>query len=215
MTDETSKTARLIKVMDEIIKELERQSVAEVLANLGFNPRAKAEVVIRTADGDVVPFPAPGEICECSAYRFRPRALGSRKRIFDSEERSLPTVAAALPKLPRNHERAVRRVCGVLDGQILPMRRLLFDRDAICQHRPPVDCWGAQPGRPLDDFVGLRPRSYQRDARGDAQPHVVQCQSVGLWCVPTAFFLPVDLATRNECHLQCLEYTGGICVGAF
>jgi hypothetical protein len=34
MTDETAKTARLIKVMDEIIKELERQGVAEVLANL-------------------------------------------------------------------------------------------------------------------------------------------------------------------------------------
>jgi hypothetical protein len=57
MTNETAKTARLIKVMDEIIKELERQGVAEVLANLGFNPRAMVEVVIRAADGDVVPFP--------------------------------------------------------------------------------------------------------------------------------------------------------------
>jgi hypothetical protein len=57
MTDETATTARLIKVMDEIIRELERQGVAEVLANLGFNPRAMAEVVIRAADGDVIPFP--------------------------------------------------------------------------------------------------------------------------------------------------------------
>jgi hypothetical protein len=52
-------------------------------------------------------------------------------------------VAAALPELPLSQERAVRRVCGVLDGQILPMRRVMSERDAICQHRPPVGWWGA------------------------------------------------------------------------
>jgi hypothetical protein len=57
MTDETAKTARLMKVMDEIINELQRQGVAEVLANLQFAPRAMAEVVIKAADGDVVQFP--------------------------------------------------------------------------------------------------------------------------------------------------------------
>jgi hypothetical protein len=57
MTDQTAKTARLMKVMDEMITELQRQGVAEVLANLGFDPRAMAEVVIKAADGDVVPFP--------------------------------------------------------------------------------------------------------------------------------------------------------------
>ena len=57
MTDETAKTARLMKVMEEIIEELQRQGVAEALANLGFDPRAMAEVVIKAADGDVVQFP--------------------------------------------------------------------------------------------------------------------------------------------------------------
>jgi hypothetical protein len=57
MRDDTAKAARLMKVMDEMIKELQRQGVAEALANLGFNPRALAEVVIKAADGDVVAFP--------------------------------------------------------------------------------------------------------------------------------------------------------------
>jgi hypothetical protein len=57
MTDEAAKRARLMKVMDEMINELQRQGVAEVLSNLNFNPRALAEVVIKAADGDVVPFP--------------------------------------------------------------------------------------------------------------------------------------------------------------
>jgi hypothetical protein len=57
MTDETAKMARVMKVMDEMIKELQRQGVAETLADLQFNPRALAEVVIKAADGDVVAFP--------------------------------------------------------------------------------------------------------------------------------------------------------------
>jgi hypothetical protein len=57
MTDESAKKARLMRVMDEMIKELQRQGVAEVLSNLNFNPGALAEVVIKAADGDVVPFP--------------------------------------------------------------------------------------------------------------------------------------------------------------
>jgi hypothetical protein len=57
MTDEAAKRARLMKVMDEMIEELQRQGVAEVLSNLNFNPRAMAEVVIKAADGDVVTFP--------------------------------------------------------------------------------------------------------------------------------------------------------------
>jgi hypothetical protein len=57
MTDETAKAARLMKVMEEMIKELQRQGVAEALADLNFNPRALAEVVIKAADGVVVAFP--------------------------------------------------------------------------------------------------------------------------------------------------------------
>jgi hypothetical protein len=57
MRDDAAKAARLMKVMDEIINELQRQGVAEVLANLQFNPRELAEVVIKAADGDVVIFP--------------------------------------------------------------------------------------------------------------------------------------------------------------
>jgi hypothetical protein len=58
MTDESAKKARLTRVMDEMIKELQRQGVAEVLSNLNFDPRAMAEVMIKAADGEVVPFPS-------------------------------------------------------------------------------------------------------------------------------------------------------------
>jgi hypothetical protein len=57
MRDDAAKAARLMKVMDEIINELQRQGVAEVLTNLQFNPRELAEVVIKAADGEVVLFP--------------------------------------------------------------------------------------------------------------------------------------------------------------
>jgi hypothetical protein len=52
--DETAETARLMKVVDEIIVELERQGVAEAMANLGFDPMALARAVIKAADGDVI-----------------------------------------------------------------------------------------------------------------------------------------------------------------
>ena len=58
MTDESAKKARLMRVMDEMIKELQRQGVAEVLSNLNFDPKAMAEVMIKAADGEVVPFPS-------------------------------------------------------------------------------------------------------------------------------------------------------------
>jgi hypothetical protein len=57
MTDETAKTARRMKVTDAIVAELSRQGVAEALADLGFDPFAMAEAVIKAADGDVVRFP--------------------------------------------------------------------------------------------------------------------------------------------------------------
>ena len=57
MTDETAKTARLMKVIDAIVAELSRQGVAEAVADLGFDPVAMAEVVIKAADGDVIRFP--------------------------------------------------------------------------------------------------------------------------------------------------------------
>jgi len=53
-------TARLMRVIDEMTKELDRQGLAEAMVNLGFDPTALAEVVIKAADGDVVRFPGPG-----------------------------------------------------------------------------------------------------------------------------------------------------------
>jgi hypothetical protein len=58
MTDESAKKARLMRVMDVMIEELQRQGLAEVLSNLNFDPRAMAEVMIKAADGEVVPFPS-------------------------------------------------------------------------------------------------------------------------------------------------------------
>ena len=57
MSDETAKMARLMRVTDAVIAELDRQGVAEVLANLGFDRTRMAQAVIRPADGDVIQFP--------------------------------------------------------------------------------------------------------------------------------------------------------------
>ena len=38
MTDETTKVARLMRVIDQMTKELDRQALAEAMANLAFNP---------------------------------------------------------------------------------------------------------------------------------------------------------------------------------
>ena len=57
MSDETAKMARLMRVTDAVLEELERQGVTEVVADLGFDPIRMAKAVIRAADGDVIPFP--------------------------------------------------------------------------------------------------------------------------------------------------------------
>lgn len=57
MNDETARMARLMKVLDAMISELSRQGLVEPMTNLGFDPMALADVVIRAADGDVIPFP--------------------------------------------------------------------------------------------------------------------------------------------------------------
>jgi hypothetical protein len=59
MTDETARVARLMRVIDDMTKELDRQGIAEAMAELGFDPVALAEVVIKAADGDVIQFPGP------------------------------------------------------------------------------------------------------------------------------------------------------------
>jgi hypothetical protein len=57
MSDVTDKMARLMRVTDAVIAELDRQGVAEVVANFGFDPVQMARAVIRAADGDVIQFP--------------------------------------------------------------------------------------------------------------------------------------------------------------
>ena len=57
MTDETAKAARLMKVVEVIVAELDRQGVVETPADLGFDPAPLAEAVIKAADGDVIRFP--------------------------------------------------------------------------------------------------------------------------------------------------------------
>jgi sulfur carrier protein ThiS len=57
MSDSAAEMARLMKVTEAIVAELERQGVADALADLGFDPMPMARAVIRAADGDVVPFP--------------------------------------------------------------------------------------------------------------------------------------------------------------
>ncbi|MCC8939344.1 hypothetical protein H8A99_23425 [Bradyrhizobium sp. Arg68] len=59
MTDPTAEQARLMKVAEAIVREMDRQGVADALADLGFQVIDLAKVVIRAADGDVVPFRKP------------------------------------------------------------------------------------------------------------------------------------------------------------
>jgi hypothetical protein len=57
MSETAAELARLMKVVETIVAELERQGVANAVADLGFDPVPMAEAVIRAADGDVIPFP--------------------------------------------------------------------------------------------------------------------------------------------------------------
>jgi hypothetical protein len=59
MTDEIVRVARLMKVTEALVAELDRQGVAEALADLGFDPIEMAKIVIKAADGDVVPMKRP------------------------------------------------------------------------------------------------------------------------------------------------------------
>ena len=47
MADKAAELGRLWKVAEAVVAELERQGVAEVLANLGFYPTEMAKAVIR------------------------------------------------------------------------------------------------------------------------------------------------------------------------
>jgi hypothetical protein len=57
MTDSVADTARLMKVVDALIIEFERQGIAEALADIGFEPTEMARAAIRAADGDVITLP--------------------------------------------------------------------------------------------------------------------------------------------------------------
>ncbi|WP_141339684.1 hypothetical protein [Bradyrhizobium sp. USDA 3458] len=54
-----AETARLMKVTEAIVRELDRQGVADTLVKLGFDALEMARVAIRAADGNVVPFRRP------------------------------------------------------------------------------------------------------------------------------------------------------------
>ncbi len=60
MSDLIAATARLMNVTEAIVAELQRQGVADAMADLGFDPTQLAKVVIKAADGHVIPFPHTG-----------------------------------------------------------------------------------------------------------------------------------------------------------
>jgi hypothetical protein len=55
MADQTAEVARLMKMGEAIVDELHRQGFDEVLADIRFDLVALTRVVIKAADGDVVP----------------------------------------------------------------------------------------------------------------------------------------------------------------
>ena len=54
-----AETARLMNVTEAIVRELDRQGVADEMVKLRFNALELARVAIRAADGKVVPFRRP------------------------------------------------------------------------------------------------------------------------------------------------------------
>jgi hypothetical protein len=62
MSDVTSDAARLMKVTEAVVLELDRQGVAGVVRELGFDPTEMAKAVLRAADGDVITFPGSRSI---------------------------------------------------------------------------------------------------------------------------------------------------------
>ncbi|WP_050625861.1 hypothetical protein [Bradyrhizobium viridifuturi] len=59
MNDPTAEAARLMKIAEAIVYEMDRQGVADAVADLGFNVMELAKVVIRAAERDVIPFRKP------------------------------------------------------------------------------------------------------------------------------------------------------------
>lgn len=59
MSDSAAEMARLMKVVEAMVREMDRQGVAEALADLRFDPMELGRVVVRAADGDVIPFRRP------------------------------------------------------------------------------------------------------------------------------------------------------------
>jgi hypothetical protein len=55
MADQTAEVARLMKVGEAIVDELHRQGFDEVLADIRLDLAALTKVVVKAADGDVVP----------------------------------------------------------------------------------------------------------------------------------------------------------------
>ncbi|WFU66201.1 hypothetical protein [Bradyrhizobium brasilense] len=54
-----AEAARLMKVTEAIVRELDRQGVSDTLVKLKFDALEMARVAIRAADGVVVPFRRP------------------------------------------------------------------------------------------------------------------------------------------------------------
>jgi hypothetical protein len=55
MIDETAEVGRLMKVVEAVVDELDRQGFLDVLAYSGFDVTELVHAVIKAADGDVVP----------------------------------------------------------------------------------------------------------------------------------------------------------------
>ncbi|WFU57739.1 hypothetical protein QA639_09630 [Bradyrhizobium pachyrhizi] len=59
LTDTQAETARLMKVAEAIVHEMNRQGVTCTLEDQAFAVMELSRAMIRAADGDVVPFPRP------------------------------------------------------------------------------------------------------------------------------------------------------------
>ena len=95
MSDETAKMARLMRVTDAVIAELDRQGVAEAMATFRFDPIQMAQAVIRAADAPLLTEPESQPMSEIGHSKTEV-FLFERHVRSTPNSRGRPTTAACI-----------------------------------------------------------------------------------------------------------------------
>jgi hypothetical protein len=152
MSDVTAKMARLMRVTDAVVQELDRQGVAEVMANLTFDPIKMAQSVIRAADGDVIPFPQ-------SPRPLNIRRVPARRPVWTLQRARPPTTV-------RMTEADCMKFAERLQAARILLLRVVGTRRALIAGR---DLGTARPASPWFKRPGSSPRTLRSVAAVDSR----------------------------------------------